>query len=285
MKQRFEQRIGLEPVRSAIQVESLDEPTRIDLWNSVVRARKILAENAFSAERQEIADQLWSRHLRYSLDELRSADEAWHVMRTMVINGEWWEALSAIDAIAESLDRAESVRGLRVVMSDVFNEDLASNLVPYRFVDGLLAPFQTAAEARAVDQALSDAAPFAGVRKHLRDAIDALAQKPVPETARSAAASIHAVEAVVRAVTGAKTLSDGLKKLDGAGVTMHPAFRTALDKLYAYTSDDAGVRHGSIDPATVDRATAMFMLVTCSAFTSWLIDEGLRAKLLTSSPR
>lgn len=81
-------------------------------------------------------------------------------------------------------------------------------------------------------------------------------------------------------MSGENDLAAGLKKLDSAGLTVHPALKQAWMKMYGYTSDESGVRHGAIEAATVDQSLAKYMLVTCSAFVSYLIEEGRKAKLL-----
>ena len=44
------------------------------------------------------------------------------------------------------------------------------------------------------------------------------------------------------------TLGSTLKKLEkDGGVVIHGAMKTAFEKLYGYTSDSDGIRHGGID--------------------------------------
>ena len=45
-------------------------------------------------------------------------------------------------------------------------------------------------------------------------------------------------------------------------------------KLYGYTSDESGIRHaGRIDGKGTTFAEAKFMLIACSAFVNYLIDN------------
>ena len=44
----------------------------------------------------------------------------------------------------------------------------------------------------------------------------------------------------------------------------------AFSQLYGYTNDASGIRHSLTDEATISYADAKFMLVTCSAFVSYL---------------
>ena len=61
-----------------------------------------------------------------------------------------------------------------------------------------------------------------------------------------------------------------LKKLGDNGVTIHIAMQKAFAQLYGYTSDESGIRHGSIDFVKAPEEDARYMLVTCSAFINYL---------------
>ena len=47
---------------------------------------------------------------------------------------------------------------------------------------------------------------------------------------------------------------------------MEEAFR----KLYGYTSDAGGIRHGCIDFTNANEEDAKYMLISCSAFVNYL---------------
>ena len=76
------------------------------------------------------------------------------------------------------------------------------------------------------------------------------------------------MEATCRLLTGnaSATLGDALKRVQN----LHPAMSRAFSQLYGYTNDASGIRHSLTDEATITYADAKFMLVTCSAFVSFL---------------
>jgi len=51
--------------------------------------------------------------------------------------------------------------------------------------------------------------------------------------------------------------------------SMNEVLKQALEKLYAYTNDEEGIRHEIMDDAHVGFEEAKFMLVTCSAFCNY----------------
>ncbi len=79
------------------------------------------------------------------------------------------------------------------------------------------------------------------------------------------------MESATSALSGSTKpqLKDGLRVLEERG-HLHPALRVAFDKMYAWTSDEDGVRHALMEESSLDFADAQFMLVACSASSiSW----------------
>ena len=71
-------------------------------------------------------------------------------------------------------------------------------------------------------------------------------------------------------------LSDALKVIEKEGnLQLHPALKIAFDKMYGYTSDADGIRHGSglLDEPKLDFEDAKFFLVACSAFINYLKEK------------
>ncbi|MBP3664562.1 MAG: hypothetical protein J6J03_05305, partial [Tyzzerella sp.] len=92
--------------------------------------------------------------------------------------------------------------------------------------------------------------------------------------------SISAVEALCCIITNDKraTLGDALKKLESKGIKLHKALQSAMSSLYGYTSDEGGIRHGSIDFAGASSEDAKYMLISCSAFVNYLIEKWEKVK-------
>lgn len=63
-------------------------------------------------------------------------------------------------------------------------------------------------------------------------------------------------------------------------VTIHPALEGAWSKMYGWTSDAEGIRHAAVEAAEADQAIAKYMLITCSAFVTYLIESGRKAKVV-----
>jgi hypothetical protein len=146
----------------------------------------------------------------------------------------------------------------------------------YRIFDnGYIVAIGTEAQAAGFEGAIASAESrnAVGARRHLLAAGVALRNG---DWAGSVRESIHAVESVaVRLAPSGDTLSAALKEIDKQG-HLHGALRAAFEKLYGYSSDEAGVRHALVfsDEADVDEADALFMLGACASFVSYLLARG-----------
>lgn len=127
-------------------------------------------------------------------------------------------------------------------------------------------------EAKSLERDLDTAfrSSFAGSKAHLQSALDSLGNGDYRSTIRE---SINSVESAVRDFTGDSTavLSKAVKKL-AAEIGVHRALADAIDKLYAYSSDEKGIRHALVfgENEKVGFDEAMFFLSACTAFVSFL---------------
>lgn len=74
-----------------------------------------------------------------------------------------------------------------------------------------------------------------------------------------------------------------IKKLKDNGVHIHAAMEKAFTALYGYTSDENGIRHGSMDFSNALAEDAKYMLVSCSAFVNYLIEKWSKVLNTTSA--
>lgn len=167
------------------------------------------------------------------------------------------------------------------IITKKINSILEEENSGYRLLGDLFVPITNTTELDSVQEA--SMISFESVEKHFNKAIRSLSDKANPDYENSIKDAISAVEAMCCIITnltgGNATLGNAMKKLDDAGVTIHGAMKGAFEKLYGYTSDAGGIRHGSIDftDATID--DAQYMLVTCSAFVNYLNSKYEKARL------
>lgn len=143
----------------------------------------------------------------------------------------------------------------------------------YRVFDRVtIAPIGNEEQATAVALAFQDvgAAGMPAAQEHLRSACRHLRDGEFADSVRE---SIHAVESAAKRIAlNGNTLIDCLREIERRG-KIHNTLKIAFDKLYAYTSDEHGIRHARVfeTVANVDEADALFMLGACASFVSYLV--------------
>lgn len=286
----FAERMGLRSSRTIIQNDSLDEDTRVELWNTLVGLKEVFQElrsRAYVSDNSEFEflRKVWSQYFKKPLDEMPSESRIWQLLKAEILNEDWFRVFDLIEEATKYLSRSESQRTQGVVDPFIMalNARFERYLVGYRFIGHEITRIDSTAEAEAVSAAIEDAGVVAGAHHSLAQAVELLADRETPDYPNSVKESISAVEAITKRLTGKTTLGSGLKELEAAGLPIHPALKDAWLKMYGWTSDEAGVRHGSIDSASIDQALAKYVLVTCSAFVSYLIEEGRKRGLLETA--
>jgi len=274
----FSQRKGLKPVKTIIQVDSMDDDLRNGLWNAVtiffwgqVGGRWIHHyEEVFILLRK-----IWSDYFKKPLDTL---DDYWeHTykrIREYFFSAEWYEVYDFIEFIANNYPN----NYINDNFMEYCNYVLVKELSAYRFVGGKITQITSEEEILEIDKALETSKPLKAVNTHLKRALDLLADRKSPDYRNSVKESISAVEAVCNLFTNKKkaTLGQALKEIESK-VRLHPALKSAFNSLYGYTSDAEGIRHALLDESNLSFEDAKFMLVSCSAFINYLISKASKA--------
>jgi hypothetical protein len=268
-KLTFSQRMGLSPVRTALQLDSMDEALRNGLWN-------VLGEHIFNPFTQrgnpkamtidaQVIRCIWKDHLKRPMDSLLNTTiDIVGELREVFFRSSWYEVYDLIEFVANRYNAQDFCQQC----NSVLNRECAG----YRFVGTTIAPIVSASEIKSIEEALLYGDVFKPASTHLATALQLLSDRIAPDYRNSVKESVSSVEAICQIVTGddKATLGKAVKKLQDSGVTIHPAFVSALEKMYGYTSDAEGIRHALLAEPTLDSADARFMLVACSAFVNYL---------------
>lgn len=280
--QSFSQRKGLKPIKSIMQVDSVDDDLRNGLWNALQIFYWDMKPSALSVV-YEVSDFpalslllhfIWRDFFKMPVDTI---DEIWHnayqVLRNWFFKCAWNEVYDFIEFIANHSPNefdADKFMGF-------CNHMLEREMSAYRFVDGVIVQLTTEEEIAEVEQALNASTPLKSVTTHLKASLGLLADKVKPDYRNSIKESISAVESVCNLITGGKdTLGDALKKVE-TKVAIHPALKKAFGNIYGYTSDASGIRHALLDEPNLDFEDAKYMLVSCSAFINYLVSKAAKA--------
>ena len=272
----FSERLGYKPIK-AIQFESVSDTLRNRIWNLFYMSdiqRGGLAskrvQKAFTG--QPAIEDLVMDKLGFTLtvSEVKFENKKLTLLENHLHKCAWNEVYEFVEAHVASVD--EEDRAQRMQEYNVLFESEKSG---YRFLNGELAPITNKEEIVTFEKA--GETPFDAVNKHIKKAIALYSDINSPDYENSVKESISAVEAlcsIITEETGSQaTLGKMLKHLEEKGVKIPQAMRSAYSSLYGYTSDEGGIRHGSMEFKDVPAEDAKYMLVSCSAFVNYLIEK------------
>lgn len=150
----------------------------------------------------------------------------------------------------------------------------------WRIVNDIVTQITSDVEINEVEKATHS--PLDVVNQHLTHAMTHLYDRNNPAYNNSVKESISAIESICAKITGQKApvLSDALDKIkNNDGFVLPDPLRLAFEKLYGYTSSEAGIRHAKIRESEVTFELAQFFLVTCSAFVNYLVASSAKSEI------
>ena len=268
---RFSERYGHTPVKSIIQIDSVDDALKNSLWSILkvhiwdhVHSSQYGHIFNLNPEIKTFCERIWFNYYKLPLDTL--ADDwkrIYNFLRKDYFSCEWYELYNFLEFCADNYPYNDKESFI-----ETCNFSLERETSGYRFVDDQIAPITSSEEISEIETALGIKNEH--VRTHLRRALELLSDRKQPDYRNSIKESISSVESLVQKVLGRKgTLGNLVKKLQ-TEIDLHPALGKAFDSLYGYTSDENGIRHAIMDSTTVDFEDAKFFLVVCSAFVNFV---------------
>jgi hypothetical protein len=274
--------MGMTPVKTVIQLESMDEDLRTSLWN-VFREfclDRILSAYITLSPFSNFFRKLWADFFKKPVDTLddRVAVTGAELRKWFLEEAQWYGIYDFVEFVANSRDPGLDGNSFRSRCNAILERELAG----YRFVGHHINPISNDAEVKEIEQALENANEnrLAGVTEHVNAALSKLSDRKHPDYRNSIKESISAVESVSKVISGdpKADLGKALKVIK-TKIDLHPALEQGFLKIYGYTSDEGGIRHALLDESTCDFEDAKFMLVACSAFINYLIMKGEKAEL------
>jgi len=276
----FSQRKGIKPVKSVVQVDSMDTELRNGLWNALTIFYWNQVEGQWISDYRNIGillKRLWHSYFKRPIDTLRDYwPDTYKEIREYFFNCEWYEVYDFIEFVANNYPNQYNEVNPKFMA--FCNSVLERELSAYRFVGGKITQITSEEEISEIEEALEISKSLKGVNTHLKRALDLLANRKSPDYRNSIKEAISAVEAICNLITGEKraTLGQALKRIEEK-VSLHPALKNAFSNLYGYTSDAEGIRHALLDEPNLGFEEAKFMLVSCSAFINYLISKASKA--------
>lgn len=272
---RFSQRIGIRPVKTVLQVESIDEDLRNRLWN-------VLLEHFFDrlddgreeSEKEEICKIIWSEFFKKPIDDIPTSIYSDGIstagfirfVRDYFFQSQWYDIYDLIEYVSFLDDHVD------VGFTKACNLALKKEVSGYRIVERKIVQITSEEEIQTIEYAIATTDKLKSVNTHLLTALNELADKKSPNYRNSIKESISAVESFCKIVTkdDKATLGKALTEIEKTH-KIHSALKSAFSSIYGYTSDSSGIRHALLESdGKVEFEDAKFMLVSCSAFINYL---------------
>lgn len=166
--------------------------------------------------------------------------------------------------------------------AEALDEILEMEKTGYRIIDNQVTSITNELELHEVKNAVnSSVSSYNSVYQSLNKAISLYSDREKPDYNNAIKEAITAVESLVKIIIGDNdtTLGVAINKLKNNGIVLHKDLIEGLKKIYHYTCDEHGKRHGGSDYVESANEDARFMLVFCSSVINFLIAKNNRIKV------
>lgn len=279
----FSHRYGYKPVRSIMQLSSMDDDLRNSLWNAVHIFYLSSLEPHYDLESEpneamHLFCMLLSRdYFKEPIDAMPvRCSDAIGCLRKYFFVCKWYEVYDFLQFLANNYRDEENSGRFREFCNSMLKREMSG----YRFVGDVISPITSEQEIAEIEEALTSKGCLQPVTIHLQSALNLLSDRESPDYRNSIKESISAIETICKLITKTEkaSLSQAIKAITSK-IELHSGLQEAFHKLYGYTSDAEGIRHSLMDKPGLDFEDAKFMLVTCSAFANYLKAKAGKAKL------
>jgi hypothetical protein len=270
---RFSERYKYQQVREIIQIESVSDSLKNGLWNVLTAFAWRLSvgeERSFynrGGELYETCVSLWHDFFRRPTDKIPALwPTALEEIRKYYFSAAWFAVYDFVEFMEGALPYGTEEERSGYIKA--CNAELERELSAYRFVGNVITRITEPEEIAAIENAFDRAK--GPVRRHLESALGLLSDRKAPDYRNSIKESISAIESLVCLRAGEKGSLGQLLKTMQDNIGLHPALKNAFSNLYGYTSDEGGIRHAMLEASTLKLEDAIFFLVVCSAFISFV---------------
>jgi hypothetical protein len=293
----FSQREGLKPLKQTIQIDSVDEDLKNDLWNCFLKFVEVLTPFIGVKLFRRLGELLWINYFKQPLDTLSNdPSEIYKYIRDYFFDSKrkWNEIYDFIEFVVNVYpfvvnDDVDSKRKNEFIKAFIkaCNIVLERELSAYRFVGEKIIKITSEIEIKEIEEALENTKnidKLKPVNEHLKRAIELLSDRKSPDYRNSIKESISALESLCKIIINDRkaALGEALDKMkDQKIIDLHSALYEIGRKLYGYASDYGGIRHGKSDPnCNVNFEDAKFILLCCSSYINYLIAKASELQIL-----
>ena len=277
----FGQRHGYSAIPKRLKLKEISEDARTAIWNVFCRhvpIRSDIDKILFSQTPSFWAAILLSVHEHLYRERIDSFDlrTMWRRMDQIVNQSPYWQVFDLIQGI---LRHQSCPSDFKTAMAECFVKGQLAYSISFANAPTIM-PMTNEQTSSAIKDALDvlKESRLTGGIRHLENASDRINNDDHAGAVRE---SIHAVESVARTLDPktSNKLALALNALEKRH-SLHPALKSAMNKLYGYTSDEEGIRHALLEKGEADVGSeeAVFMFGACAVFCGYLASKGAESR-------
>lgn len=273
--------------RPKLQYDDLNSVTRTDLFNLIHKIVFVFPQKVTNGKGvyevqgmiTELSEIIWTRIFNENVLDFKGRDIKADI-REVLSKGKFYEVFGFIEKLLSVLPTEFYPREFIV---GLLNKCLIRNSVAWRV--NQMAQFvrvSNETELQEIDSVIRNAqeAGLSTIATHLKTAIEMLSGEADRDKLRlSVKESISMVGVIARKIAGENDLGKALVHLEKRGLITQ-SLKDKFKNYYSYTSGQNGIRHELMEESNLEFEEAKYFLVVCSAFTNYLVEKGLKAKMV-----
>lgn len=273
----FSKREGIEPIDIPLQLDGINYELRVMLWNVFYNRIFQYYEDINTFTDYDSALRLiWYVHLKKPIDEydMKSQLQIKSIYKSIFFNGKWNKIYDFFEYLLTT--NLGSIHIDADGLSDSLNRHLKNESAGYRVLAYKFVKIINKEEIDEIKNTFNQTQEdiFRPIQEHLSTSIKLISNRTEPDYRNSIKESISMVESISRIISpNSNTLGKALKNIKETDDIPNVLIE-AFEKLYGYTNGKDGIRHSIMDSSTVvKKEEAQFFLISCSAFTNYLIEK------------
>ncbi|MFH0711556.1 MAG: hypothetical protein V1889_00340 [archaeon] len=260
---KFSERYEYSDLSKELQRGFISDSLKVRLWN--VFYDEIISKVEYPLSDRNVSNFLencWDSIFKRGISDFRKI-ASYSLIREVdnEYSGlEWYEIFDLIEKTIKEFSQQS--------LTEKFNRILKEENSAYRIVNNQVVEIISEEEIREIEKVFDQEDKFNPVQTHLDKALKFLSNRKKPDYENSIKESISSLESLVKIVLSQKgTLGELIKKFN-----IHQSLKDAIGKLYGWTSDDGGIRHGSDGQGyNPNEEEARLILILSSALINYII--------------
>lgn len=276
VKGGFSERKGLKHFSDIVQTNDLNERTRNKIYSVISEKFDDLYIDYSNALKDKFVEYLYKELFSKTERDIPmwgndyDYDRVFNTIYAIIIEYDYTDIFTFIEGIITFFVVADKITYNRYNYKNEYIKSISNVFknenVNYKIINNKITDIVNEQQINSIEETLNN--PYKEVSAHYAKAIEQLYS--VKDFDNSIKESILSVESMCQILTqnSKATLGDALKQLKDK---IHPALKSAFEKLYGYTSDANGIRHANgLGEGDSTFEEAKYMLVSCSAFVNYL---------------